>query len=35
MSKNIRRKKIKLPSKADIIKIHNFLKQERETIIYP
>ncbi|KAM0735787.1 hypothetical protein ACS0PU_009748 [Formica fusca] len=31
MSRNIRRKKITLPSKADIIKLHNFLKQERET----
>lgn len=31
MSRNIRHKKIVLPSKADIIKLHNFLKQERET----
>jgi len=31
MSRNMRRKKITLPSKAGIIKLHNFLKQERET----
>jgi len=30
MSRNARRKKITLPSKSDIIKLHNFLKQERE-----
>lgn len=31
MSRNLRRKKIILPSKTDIIKLHNFLKQQRET----
>lgn len=31
MSRNKRRKKISLPSKSDIVKLHNFLKQKRET----
>lgn len=31
MSRNLRRKKVTLPSKANIIKLHNFLKQERKT----